>query len=142
VEADDLFLARLEDPGFDPQQTLVLAENPEFDPGLLDGAPPDGEVKLESYDNEELELTVRTDRPALLYLAETFHPYWQAEIDGKPARIYRANLAMRAVFVPAGEHKLMMRYRSLPYERGKLLSLVALIFLAIVVGWTTYRRQW
>ena len=109
---------------------------------LLDGAPPAGEVKLERYENEELELTVRTERPALLYLAETFHPYWKAAVDSRPAKIYRANLAMRAVFLPAGEHKVEMRYYSPPYERGKWISLISLVLLAASVGWTTFRRKW
>jgi len=139
---DEAFLARLEQADFDPERTLALYGEPEFDPALLDGTPPAGEVKLERYENEELELTVVTERPALLYLAETFHPYWQAEIDGEPARIYRANLAMRAVFVRAGEHKVVMRYNSPPYERGKWISLLSLVFLAAAVGWTAYRRQW
>jgi hypothetical protein len=142
MDADEEFLARLEDPDFDPEKTLVLVGEPGFDANLLDGAPPVGEIKLERYENEELELTVRTERPALLYLAETFHPYWKAAIDGNPVRIYRANLAMRAVFLQPGEHKVLMRYHSLPYERGKWISLLSLIFLAAAAGWTTYRRQW
>jgi len=142
MDADEEFIARLEDPDFDPEKTLVLVGEPEFDANLLDGAPPVGEIKLERYENEELELAVRTERPALLYLAETFHPYWKAAIDGNPARIYRANLAMRAVFLQPGEHKVVMRYHSLPYERGKWISLISLIFLAAAAGWTTYRRQW
>ncbi|MEA2062255.1 MAG: hypothetical protein U9P14_01030, partial [Gemmatimonadota bacterium] len=94
VESEDDFLPRLmDDPDFKAGETLLLAEQPQFDAGSLDGTKPEGEITLERYGDEYLELTVRTERPALLYLAETFHPYWQAIIDGEPAKIYRANLA-------------------------------------------------
>jgi Bacterial membrane protein YfhO len=142
LDDDDKFLLRLEEPDFDAEQTLVLMEEPGFDTELLDGTQPEGEVKLESYGNEVLELTVRTERPALLYLAETYHPFWEVTVDGEPAHVYRANLAMRAVFVQAGEHKIVMRYHSPPYERGKMISLLSLLLLAAAVGWTAYRRQW
>jgi hypothetical protein len=142
LEDDSKFIRRFNDPGFDPETTLILAGQPEFDRAALDGSEPGGEVTLESYSYDRLELTVRCDQPSLLYLAETYHPYWRAQVDGKAAKIYRANLAMRAVFLKAGEHRVVMRYHSPPFVWGRGLSLASLLVLAAAVGWTFYRQDW
>ena len=142
LEDDRKFIRRFNDPAFDPEQTLILAEQPEFDPAALDGSEPGGEVTLEGYSYDRLELTVQCDQPSLLYLAETYHPYWRAEVDGKPARIYRVNLAMRAMFLEPGRHEVVMSYHSPPFIWGRRLSLVSLLLLAAAVGWTFYRKDW
>jgi len=136
------FIRRFNDPAFDPEQTLILAEQPEFDRAALDGSSPGGEVTLESYSYDRLELTVQCDQPSLLYLAETYHPYWHAEVDGELVKIYRANLAMRALFLEPGRHKVVMSYYSPPFIWGRWLSLVSLLLLAAAVGWTFYRKDW
>ena len=142
LEDDNKFIQRYNNQSFDPSSTLILAEQPEFDPAALDGSSPGGEVTLESYSYDRLELTVQCDQPSLLYLAETYHPYWRAEVDGKLARIYRVNLAMRAMFLEPGRHEVVMRYHSPPFVWGRRLSLVSLLLLAAAVGWTFYRKDW
>ena len=142
LEDDTEFIRLFNDPSFDPEKTLILAGQPQFDRAALDGAEPTGEVTLEDYSYDRLELTVRCDRPSLLYLAETYHPYWRAEVDGKTAGIYRANLAMRALFLEPGNHKVVMTYHSVPFIWGRRVSLAALLLLAAAVGWTFYRKDW
>ena len=63
-------------------------------------------------------------------------------MDGRPAKIYRANLAMRAVYLEPGAHKVVMRYVSASYLWGKRLSLLGLLALVAAVGWTFYRKDW
>jgi len=142
LEDDYKFIERYNNQSFDPSSTLILAEQPEFDRAVLDGSEPGGEVTLESSSYGRLELTVRCDQPSLLYLAETYHPYWQAQVDGEAAKIYRANLAMRALFLEAGKHRVVMNYHSSPFVWGRRLSLATLFFLAAAVGWTFYRKDW
>ncbi len=142
LDADEKFIPRFADQNFDWQNTLLLMDKPDFDPSTLDGAAPEGDIKLLSYGNDGLELSVSTTRPALLYLAETWHPSWKATLDGAPVKVCRANLAMRAVYVGAGEHKLVMRYESVPWTWGLRLSLVSIVVLAAVLGWTAYRKDW
>lgn len=142
LEDEKAFVPRFTGENFDWRNTLVLMEQPEFDSARLDGESPEGEVRLVRYTEEEVELTVTTSRPALLYAAETWHPSWTAELDGEPARIYRANLAMRAVFIEPGTHRLVMRYESAPYRWGRISTLLSLLLLAGVVGRSAYRKDW
>jgi hypothetical protein len=48
--------------------------------------------------------------PAMLSLAQGYHPWWRAEVDGAPAPVLRASHAMMAVPVPPGEHAIALRF--------------------------------
>ena len=47
--------------------------------------------------------------PALVFVSETYHPWWSALVDGRPAALVRAQEAFMAVAVPAGRHTVDMR---------------------------------
>ncbi|MFH1068605.1 MAG: YfhO family protein, partial [Candidatus Glassbacteria bacterium] len=144
VLADDRqFLDRLNEPSFDPRQTLVLAEQPDFDLSVLDGGSPGtARAEITAYRWGRMTVSAECDRPALLYLAEAYHPDWRATVDGRPARIYRAELALRAVYLEPGRHEIELRYESAPYRWGKWITLVALAVSLAWVGWTAYRKDW
>ena len=55
-------------------------------------------------------------------------------MDGKETKIYRANLAFRAVEVTAGKHRIIFRYVPLSFYLGLLVTLIGIglcIFLII-----------
>lgn len=59
-------------------------------------------------------LVVETDGGGgWLVLSDRFVPGWRASLDGAPVPILRADLAFRAVEVPAGRHLVEMTYRPL-----------------------------
>lgn len=45
-----------------------------------------------------------------LFLSKTWYPGWRATVDGKPARIVRANGPFSAVAIPAGNHVITFEY--------------------------------
>lgn len=47
-------------------------------------------------------------------LNDVWHHWWQAEIDGKPVELLRANVLFRAVAVPPGRSTLRFVFR--PFE--------------------------
>ena len=81
-------------------------------------------------------------RPAVLRLADLWYPDWKVTVDGKPAPLLRADHALRAVAVPAGEHKIEFRFASRSFTIGFWLSvgctLAALLLLA--ANWWLQRR--
>ena len=81
---------------------------------------------------ERVELRVRAERPAWLVLSDTPYPGWEATVDGRTAPILSANVACRAVRVPAGESRVVMRYRPGSFRRGAAscgLGLLALVLM-------------
>jgi hypothetical protein len=78
-----------------------------------------------------------------LVLLDTYYPGWSATIDGEPVEIMPANLAFRAVSVPAGDHLVEFVYRPLAVRYGVVISLSAILFLGWVVisKSSDYRRK-
>jgi uncharacterized membrane protein YfhO len=65
-----------------------------------------------------------------MVLSEVYYPDWKATIDGRPARVLRANHLLRAIELPAGEHEVVFRYDASLLRRGAVIS-VATFALAI-----------
>jgi hypothetical protein len=130
IADDALGVDTLLDPGFDPAREVVLAAG-EAAPTTTEVP---GTVRMvdERSDRVSLEADLRT--PAFVVLADSFDPGWRATLDGAPVPVLRANLAFRAVRVPAGRHRIEMVYRPRALLAGLAVSAVALLAaLALLV---------
>ena len=94
--------------------------------------------KITFKDTREIE--VNTDKPGLLFLSSSFYPGWKAFIDGKEAKIYRADYTFQAIPVEAGKHTVTLNYKPDSFEKGKLASLISLLFLSMI-GVTQYVKK-
>ena len=77
--------------------------------------------------------------PALLILTDSYYPGWQATLDGEAVTIYEADLLFRGVFVPEGEHQLVLSYEPVSWARGRVVSLITLIFWLSLVSVQLFR---
>jgi hypothetical protein len=66
-------------------------------------------------------LEVRAEGPGLLVLAEGWDRGWRARLDGAEARLLRVNHAELGLVLPAGHHRVALRYRARGFEAGLLL---------------------
>jgi hypothetical protein len=132
VVPDGEALAALTEPGFDFRREVLLAGGL---PPRLPGADSPGESRFVSYRPDRVRLQVSARRDALVVLLDSYDPGWRASVDGRPARLLRANVAFRAVPVPAGDHRVEMRYRPPALLLGIAVSaLAAAIAVAGAVG--------
>jgi len=133
VADDDLALAMLRDPSFDPARTVLLDRGESLAAG-------DGHATLDivAYEPERIQIAVRMDSPGYLLLTDTFYPGWVAEVDGNTVPIYRADLYFRAVPLTAGEHQILLYYRPLVARIGLMVSLAAWLlgglFMAVMLA--------
>jgi hypothetical protein len=75
---------------------------------------------------------------AFLVMSVTPHRHWRITIDGRPATAVVTNIGYQGVVVPAGRHRVEMRYRNPTIAIGAAISAAALLALA----WAfTMRRQ-
>ena len=88
---------------FDPATAIVEAE-------LDDGPLATGEVQVVSYAANEIRLRTHSAGNGFLVVGDTWYPGWEAAIDGQPARLYIADVAFRGLRVPAGDHRVEMRF--------------------------------
>ena len=117
----------------------------EQDPQLALGGPTValGRATLVAYRLNDVTIDVETPAPALLRLADLWYPDWVATVDGKPAPILKADYLLRAVAVPAGKHRVEMRFESKPVRAGFTLSLASLAIALglLAVGLLARRRR-
>jgi hypothetical protein len=142
VIADSSAVSRLLSSSFDYRTTALLpAPLPN---GVQLEANPQGEVQWLERTPNAIRLRVSTDRPALLMVLDNYYPMWQAEVDGRPVEILRANFTFRAIPVSAGQHDVWFRYVPANVRGPAILSAVLLVMLALLaVGprWTQRFRQ-
>jgi Bacterial membrane protein YfhO len=123
-------VAALTDPRFDPRREVVLAEG-------TAATPRDGftsSVRVVEWKPDRLAVDVELDRPGHLVLVDTYDPGWKATLDGAPAVLERANLALRAVAVPAGAHRVAMAYRPASIRIGLAVSGLSLVAAGLLLA--------
>ncbi|MCP3063915.1 YfhO family protein [Myxococcus sp. K38C18041901] len=100
-------------------------------------------VRVERPSPEHLLARVEVSEPAVLVVNDAYQPGWTAWVDGQEAAILPANVAVRAVAVPAGQHHVELRYRTPGLRPGLLVALGTLLALAVldVVGRRTERKR-
>ena len=79
-----------------------------------------------------MQIYTDRDRAGYLYLSMPYSEGWCAYIDGEQTEIIKANDAFMAVWLTAGEHDVVFRYRSPFFREGLLLSFACFIVTMIV----------
>jgi hypothetical protein len=87
----------------------------------------DASVEVVERRNARLVLAASLPWPGVLVVADAWHPSWLALVDGEPAHVGRVNEALRGVALPAGSHRVEMRYRPRTLSLGLLVAALAAI---------------
>jgi hypothetical protein len=124
--------ALLDLPDADPRARTVVeaAGQPAFEAAAGAEGPP-GQARLVLDEPERLVLDVVALRPAVLVLADSWMPGWEARVDGAPAALAPADLAFRAVALPAGSHRVELLYRPAGWRLGLLAGAAGLLGLGL-----------
>src|SRR5207244_3260000 len=97
---DAATLRRLQQGALDVKQEVVIAG--------CDGVPPAGgpaeagSVEIRRYAPDHVVLDATTAVAAYLVLADAWFPGWQVRVDGAEQTLWRADHALRAVWLPPG----------------------------------------
>lgn len=111
---------------FNPRSEAVV-EGPAELPGGTGAAP--GQVRVLEYQPRQVVLEVDSPAPAFLVTSETHYPGWRAFIDGREWPIYYTNVAFRGLAVPAGRHRVLMRFSPTLLRRSAAVSALAWLSL-------------
>lgn len=129
---------------FNPRQT-ALVETAEV--GLPKELLPAGNNQLSSnasaryasYQPNHLVIETNADKPAVLVVSEAHYPGWTARVNGQPTAIYATNYLLRGIVLPAGRHRVEMRYTAPAALSGVGISVLTLgILLGLV--WQAQRK--
>jgi uncharacterized membrane protein YfhO len=95
--------------------------------------------RIVGWKPDRLRIEADLVSPGYVVLVDTYDPSWHATVDGVPADILRANVAFRAVRVPAGTHVVEMVCRPVSVYVG--LGVSALTVMALFVGLVPSHRR-
>ena len=132
-EADDEAAFRaLAAPDFDPESVVLLAP-----PAGPLPAPRAGRgfsvARVVRDAPEALTVDMEASEAGYLVLTRSHDRGWEARLDGAEVPLLRADLALSAVLVPAGAHRLELAYRPAAFRVGAALSVASLVVLAGLV---------
>ena len=76
---------------------------------------------------------VNTTSPTMLYLSIPYSKGWKATVDGKPAKLLKANTMYMALELPAGNHEIVLDYQTPYLKEGLMLSGLGIIITLSLV---------
>jgi hypothetical protein len=125
LPGEDQVLERLSEPDFDPFAVALVTESLESSlAGTGAGA---SQARVVDWSPSHLSVEVDQANDGLLILSENDYPGWQASVDGRKAPIVLANATLRAVEVPAGQHRVEMDFKPSSVALGLTISLATLL---------------
>ena len=103
-------------------------------------ASPEDRVRVDAFAPGDLRISTSSDRERFLVVSEVWHGGWRATIDGKPAPVYRTNLAMLGLAIPAGAHNVQVTFQPLSWRLSLAISLAtAVVFVSLASAWVARR---
>ena len=115
-------------PGFDPEARALVA------PGGGALPPPRAAkgfavARVTRDEPEAFAVETATSEAATLVVTRSWDAGWEARLDGSRVPLRRCDLALMAVPVPAGEHRLELAYRPAAFRAGVAVSGASLLVL-------------
>lgn len=121
-------------------------------------------VKIDSYKDEKIKLSVNASGNNFLFLGDTYYSgsteykipilniplftshRWRAYVDGNETRIYRTNHDFRGVIVPKGRHNVVFYFLPESFNLSTLISrILSYPITSLVIGyllWLFFRWLW
>ncbi|MDT8318435.1 MAG: YfhO family protein [bacterium] len=125
---------------FDPVAEVVLEEKPVRPDGKVNAPADANRATIESYTPNHVTINAELKQEGVLVLADTYYPDWKVYVDGVEGKIYKADYALRGVYLTAGTHKVEFVYDS---KILKITGAVSLVTLILTLGGIIfiYRRE-
>jgi hypothetical protein len=81
-----------------------------------------------------IRLAAPAPRGSALIVSENYFPGWEATVNGKPAVVGRADFTLIGVQLPEGATDIDLSFTSPAYQKGKLITLIALAVAVLLIG--------
>ncbi len=90
-------------------------------------------VKLDKYGLDELSFVSANSKDGLAVFSDIYYEKgWKAYVDGKETPIMRADYVLRAIKVPAGQHKIEFKFHPDSYYSTKPLAIGSSVLILIL----------
>lgn len=98
-------------------------------------------AEITEYLPEHVTVKTKSEGNRFLFLSDNYSNGWQATLDSQPTKIYRADYAFRAVFVPSGEHTIVFNYYPKSFQYGLIITMTTVLGIFLISGAFIYFRK-
>jgi hypothetical protein len=141
-------LGTILDARFDPATVAIVDTSAQQVAGVqLQSVPAPARVGASVTHYAPGEVDISLDQPSVagqaLVVSENYFPGWRATTDGKPTAVGMTNYNLVGIALPAGAKSIQLRFQDDAYNRGKGITLVAILlaFGAWIFGFVLDRRR-
>ncbi|GJM36037.1 MAG: membrane protein [Saprospiraceae bacterium] len=126
---------------FTPEEEAIVHQEFQDYVGTLN---PDGSgtIQLTDYKPNHLTYQSNTDDEGFAVFSEIWYgpnKGWQAYIDGQPVDHIRADYVLRAMKIPAGQHKIEFIFDPQTFKKGTMVSTIfSLMILLGLIGYAVF----
>jgi len=124
---------------FDPRKTALIETDGKSAPlpsELSNGTvSADASAKITSYEPNKLTIETSADHASFLVVSEINYPGWIGLVDGKEEAIFQTDYLLKGVALPAGKHRVEMRYTAPAFWKGVYVSLLTLSMLVSLAAY-------
>jgi hypothetical protein len=142
LDPADAALRRLASDSFDPYaEAIVSARDPREVRGIASApAGKAGDCAIAEYRRASIDLVCDARTSGLVVVSELDADGWHASVDGEERRLYTTDLVLRGIPIPAGRHRVALRYETPGLIEGSLVALLSVLSLAL--AWVmSFRRE-
>jgi len=98
-------------------------------------------ISLKDYKPNHLTYIAEVNETSLLAFSELYYDKgWNLYLNGEEHPYFRANYVLRAMEVPAGNHKIEFKFEPEKYYLGEKISLASSVVLIILLIFVGYRE--
>ncbi len=132
---------------FNPKSTAVIDSRYKNTVGSLQPtADSAASISLIKYGLNELSYESKNSKDGLGVFSEIWYDGgWKAFIDGKETPLVRVNYALRGLVIPAGNHKIEMKFHpDIFFSSRKITSITSWLLIALSIGvliWEVLRKR-
>jgi hypothetical protein len=70
------------------------------------------DVQLTRKNSQLVHIQLTAPSSCVAVIAESYYPFWRAEVDGQPAEVLQVSCGLMGIELPAGSHTIVLRYES------------------------------
>jgi uncharacterized membrane protein YfhO len=91
-------------------------------------------VRVDRIGDGDIGIRMSSAGGGFLVLSENAYPGWRARVDGAEVPIYRADVTLQGIVVPAGIHRVEFTMESRSLRTGMVVSgIAALICVGLLI---------
>ena len=134
----------IQDPRFDADRVVLLANDAPVNPPPLTALPPPSSSRARvTWQPARMSITLDPPPAAASYVlvAENWYTDWHAKVDGTPAAVLRGNSSLITVPVAAGAKTVELWIDSRSYRQGRLITWLSCGILALLALTPVVRQR-